>query len=99
MKKYFLKIGIVFLLLFPLMILGTFYDFEITYELSQVYYKDGSYVYTPPIWVIPVEIISEIPAMILFAISSTLAYNYIIKCLGKNIRYKWPPGINVHNII
>ena len=95
MKKYFLKIGIVFLLLFPLMILGTFYDFEITYELSQVYYKDGSYVYTPPIWVIPVEIISEIPAMILFAISSTLAYNYIIKCLGKNIRYKCFSGIMI----
>lgn len=95
MKKYFLKIGIVFLLLFPLMILGTFYDFEITYKLSQVYYKDGSYIYTPPIWVIPVEIISEIPAMILFAISSTLAYNYIIKCLGKNIRYKCFSGIMI----
>jgi membrane-associated phospholipid phosphatase len=88
MRKYLFNIGVVFVLLLPLMILGSFYDLEITYKLSQIRYETGNYIYTPQAWVVPVEIISEIPAMILFAISSTLAYNYIKKCLENDIKMK-----------
>ena len=88
MKKYLFKVGVVFVLLLPLMILGSFYDLEITYKLSQIRYEAGQYIYTAQDWVAPVEIISEIPAMIMFAISSILTYFYLKKCLGNNIKIK-----------
>ena len=81
MKRFYLRTGIFLLIMLPFFILGSFYDFEITYRLSAIQVSNGSYRYTPPMWVIPVEIFSEIPAMLLFAVSAILVSNYIKRCL------------------
>ncbi|MBP3339645.1 MAG: phosphatase PAP2 family protein [Lachnospiraceae bacterium] len=89
MKKYLFKIGIVFLILFPLILLGTFYDYEITYKLSEIYYDGHKYIYTPQAWIVPVELISSTPTMILLAVCSNLTYIYIKKCLESNQKLKY----------
>lgn len=79
-KSLLKRIGTMFICIAPFLIVGTLYDLDITYKLSAIKYIDGVYVFKiRPISRI-IELFSEWPTAILFAVLM-----YIIK---ENINYK-----------